>query len=112
MDFQDVNPSAVVLFAVLYAEYLAENLPFNVQNVLGNVFELMAQVLLAYNAQQQYFEGGPGRYFSPEYRNVNNPFCNNDSSSSDCSTDILPDSEYIMELAKSISRDVSKVFAR
>lgn len=112
MDFQDVNPSAVVLFSVLYAEYLAETLPFNVQNVLGNVLELMGQVLLAYNSQQQYFEGGPGRCFSAKYRNVNNPFCNDENSSSFCNADILPDSEYIMELAKSISRDLSKTFAQ
>ena len=37
---------------------------------------------MTYNSQQQYFQGGPGRYFNPMYYNVSNPFCNQTSTSS------------------------------
>ena len=45
------------------------------QDSFGNWLQLIGQVILTYNAQQQYFQGGPGRYFNPKYYNVSNSFC-------------------------------------
>lgn len=36
---------------------------------------------LTYNAQQQYFQWGPGRYFSSRYYNLTNSFWNTASKS-------------------------------
>lgn len=78
--FQSVNPELFVVVAEILGNVMAGNMPFNVQNAVGNWLELVGQVIITYNAQQQYFQGGPGRYFNPIYYNVSNPFCNNTSS--------------------------------
>lgn len=112
-NFQDLNPSAVVLFSALYANYLAVNLPFNAQNLLGNVLELIGQALLAYNAQQQYFQGGGGRYYSPEWRNVSNPFCEGRQSQAD--DDTFNNSEQLRQLIlllRGVQRDAESFFGR
>jgi anti-sigma28 factor (negative regulator of flagellin synthesis) len=57
-------------------------MPFNVQNAVGNWLQLVGQAIETYNAQQQYFQGGPGRFFSPKYYNATNPFCSTTSTSS------------------------------
>lgn len=77
--FQSVNPQLFAIVGQILGDIIAGNLPFNVQNAVGNWFELVGQVILTYNAQQQYFQGGPGRYFNPRYYNVSNPFCSNTS---------------------------------
>lgn len=73
--FQDLNPEIFVLIGELLGNAMAGNLPFNVQNALGNWFQLIGQAMLTFNSQQQYFQGGPGRYYNPKYENVANPFC-------------------------------------
>ncbi len=73
--FQQIYPEAFVVIAQIFGDVIAGRLPFNVQNAVGNWFELVGQAILTYNAQQQYFQGGPGRYFNPIYYNVSNPFC-------------------------------------
>lgn len=73
--FQDLNPELFVLIGELLGNAIAGNLPFNVQNALGNWFQLVGQAMLTFNAQQQYFQGGTGRYYNPKYKNVANPFC-------------------------------------
>ena len=73
--FQDLNPELFVLIGELLGNAIAGNLPFNVQNSLGNWFQLVGQAMLTFNAQQQYFQGGTGRYYNPKYKNVANPFC-------------------------------------
>ncbi|MDS0525994.1 hypothetical protein NNC19_09915 [Clostridium sp. SHJSY1] len=80
--FQNLNPELFVAISGILGEIISGNIPFNVQNALGNWFELLGQVILTYNAQQQYFQGGPGRYFCPNNYNVNNPFCNTNQNSS------------------------------
>lgn len=75
MDFQDMPPEAFIIVAEVIGNLWACNLPFNIQNALGNWLQLLGQIILTYNAQQQYFQGGPGRYYNPKYRDVNNPFC-------------------------------------
>ena len=73
--FQDINPQLFVLIGEILGNSIAGRIPFNVQNALGNWLQLVGQAILVYNAQQQYFQGGPGRYFDPEFFNISNPFC-------------------------------------
>ena len=75
--FQDLNPQLFVLMAEVLGAVMAGNLPFNLQNAIGNWFELVGQVILVFNAQQQYFQSGPGRYYNVNFKNVNNSFCPN-----------------------------------
>ncbi|MDR5588003.1 MULTISPECIES: hypothetical protein [Clostridium] len=75
--FQDLAPQLFTLIAQILGLVMAGNLPFNLQNAIGNWFELLGQVILTFNSQQQYFQGGPGRYYNIKYKNVANPFCPN-----------------------------------
>lgn len=77
--FQDFNPQILNLITALFGNIAAQKMPFNVQNALGNWLQLLGQVIITFNAQQQYFQGGPGRIYSPIYRNAANPFCSNSS---------------------------------
>lgn len=72
--FQDMSPDYFSFIASLVGQIIASNLPFNVQNAIGNWLQLAGQFILTYNAQQQYFQGGPGRYYNLNYKNVTNPF--------------------------------------
>ena len=74
--FQSVYPQLFVLIGEVIGAIISQKLPINVQNSFGNWLQLIGQVILTYNAQQQYFQGGPGRYFDPKYYNVSNSFCN------------------------------------
>lgn len=80
--FQDANPQLLNLIATIIANMTAQNLPFNVQNIIGNWLQLLGQAILTFNAQQQYHQGGPGRIYSPIYRNAANPFCSDGSDES------------------------------
>ncbi len=73
--FQDLHPQLFVLIGDIIGQIMVGDMPFNVQNSIGNWFELIGQVILTYSAQQQYFQNGPGRYYNRKYRNVGNPFC-------------------------------------
>ena len=73
--FQDLNPMLFIVIGEIIANVIASQIPFNVQNALGNWLQLIGQIIETYNAQQQYFQGGPGRYYNPIYRNSSNPFC-------------------------------------
>lgn len=84
--FQSLSPELFVTVGEILGNIIAGNIPFNVQNALGNWLELVGQVILTYNTQQQYFQGGPGRYYNPRYYNVNNPFCSTNSNTSQNST--------------------------
>lgn len=79
--FQDINPELFSLMGSLVGIVMSDNMPFNVQNAIGNWITLIGQTIVTYNAQQQYFQNGPGRYYNPIYRNVGNPFCPNTSGS-------------------------------
>lgn len=79
--FQGLDPQFFTIVAEIVGNVIAGKVPFNVQNALGNWFELVAQVILTHNAQQQYFQGGPGRYFDRRNYNVTNPFCTEESGS-------------------------------
>lgn len=73
--FQNMYPQLFVLIGEVLGAIISQKLPINVQNSFGNWLQLIGQVILTYNAQQQYFQGGPGRYFNPKYYNVSNSFC-------------------------------------
>ena len=82
MDFQNVNPELFIVVGELLGNVIANELPFNVQNAVGNWLQLVGQALETYNAQQQYYQQGPGRYFTPDSFNVDNPFCQNNEQGS------------------------------
>lgn len=75
MDFQSVNPELFILVGELLGNVIANEIPLNVQNAVGNWLQLVGQAILTYNAQQQYYQQGPGRYFTPDSFNVDNSFC-------------------------------------
>ena len=72
-----------MLFRSIIGELLgnvfAGTMPFNVQNAIGNWLQLVGQAMLTYNAQQQYYQSGPGRYYDRANRDVTNPFIPSDS---------------------------------
>lgn len=74
-EFQTLSPACVTLLSELIGLYLSNNLPENLQNVAGNVLQCIGTVLTTYNAQQVYFENGPGLCFNPKNLNINNPDC-------------------------------------
>lgn len=84
--FQSLNPELFIIIGEILGNIIAGNTPFNVQNALGNWLQLVGQAILTYNAQQQYFQLGPGRYFSPEIYNISNPFCNTNSTTTSQNT--------------------------
>ena len=83
--FQDLHPQLFVVIGEVMGQVMAGSMPFNVQNSIGNWFELLGQVILTYSAQQQYFQNGPGRYYNRKYKNVGNPFCTTAPSSDNAS---------------------------
>lgn len=95
--FQRLNPLIFVIIGDILGDVMSGKLPFNVQNAIGNWIQLVGQVIETYSAQQQYFESGPGRYYSPQNLNITNSLCptspaysgtsSNNSNSSDSSTE-------------------------
>lgn len=77
--FQSLYPELFIVIGEILGNIVAGSIPFNVQNAVGNWLQLVGQAILTFNAQQQYFQGGPGRYFNPQYYNVTNPFCSTTS---------------------------------
>lgn len=72
--FQDIDPMLITVLGEVIGSILSGNMPTNVANAFGNWVQLIAQVIVMFNAQQQYSQAGPGRYYSPDYRNISNPF--------------------------------------
>ena len=81
--FQDLNPELFTIVGEILGQIAAGNMPFNVQNAVGNWLELVGQVILTNNAQQQYLECGPGKYYNIKNKNNQNPYCPTDSDESD-----------------------------
>lgn len=99
--FQDIDPLLLSVFAELLGNVLSGELPTNLVNSLGNWIQLIGNVIALYNAQQQYQEGGPGRYYSPNYKNLNNSFCTTKAGNS--SKEIKNIDKEIKELKKEIN---------
>lgn len=73
--FQDVDP----MFIAVFFEYISNVLSSLQANAFENWLQTLAAAILTFNGQQQYYQGGPGRYYNPSYRNVSNPFAENQS---------------------------------
>ena len=58
-----MHPEVVVSTAEVIGNISAWQLPYNVQNVIGNWLMLIGQAIITFNAQQQYCMSGPGPYF-------------------------------------------------
>ena len=120
--FQSLYPELFIVIGEILGNIVAGSIPFNVQNAVGNWLQLVGQAILTFNAQQQYFQGGPGRYFNPKYYNVTNPFCNatptntnqnsnssNDSKNSNKSKEKDSNSDY--NIKSSSDNNVDKIEA-
>lgn len=84
--FQTIDPQFFLIIGELLGNVVAGKMPFNIQNVIGNWLQLVGQAIETYNAQQQYMQSGPGRYYDIRNLNVNNPFCPWNQTSSGQST--------------------------
>ncbi|WP_010293734.1 hypothetical protein [Clostridium senegalense] len=78
-DFQGMDPQTFIVIAEMIGNFIGGDTPFNVQNAIGNWLMLIGQAIVTYNAQQQYFEGGPGRCFDCNNFNINNPDVNQEN---------------------------------
>lgn len=76
--FQDIDPMLLLVIFEILSNVMSNNLPTNVANAIGNWLQLISATITFFNAQQQYQQGGPGRYYNPKNRNVTNPFCDLD----------------------------------
>ncbi|MCF0148840.1 MAG: hypothetical protein HUJ77_10650, partial [Clostridium sp.] len=79
--FQTLHPELFIIIGEILGNIVAGSVPFNVQNAIGNWLQLVGQAILTYNAQQQYFQAGPGRYYDIANFNIVNPFCSSESPS-------------------------------
>ena len=79
MDSQDLHPVAVITMGELIGNAMALDMPFNIQNLYGNWLMLAGQAMITFNAQQQFFENGPGNCYDRANRNIGNPQCQNSS---------------------------------
>ncbi|ACD22410.1 hypothetical protein FDE76_09190 [Clostridium botulinum] len=104
--FQNLNPQVFITLGQLLGNIMSANLPFNVQNALGNWLQLVGQTILTFNSQQQYFQGGPGRYYNLKYKNVANPFCPTPTSQTD--TNQTSDSYENISTNTSSSKSLNK----
>lgn len=102
--FQEIDPKLFATLASLAGLISAQELPFNVQNAVGNWIELLGRAILTYNAQQQYLEGGPGRYYDIRNKNVGNATCPKRTGNGDCNCE-----EEIEKLKKEIKRLSEKI---
>lgn len=101
--FQDVHPELFTITAALLGDAMAGKMPFNIQNAVANWLQLVGQAMATFNAQQQYFEGGPGRCYERKNKNVTNPFCPSPPSDiSNINTPKADNSEEIKKLQDSI----------
>lgn len=58
-----LHPEVVVSTAEVIGNISAAQMPYNVQNALGNWLMLIGQAIVTFNAQQQYCMNGPGPCF-------------------------------------------------
>lgn len=110
MDFQSVNPELFILVGELLGNVIANEIPLNVQNAVGNWLQLVGQAILTYNAQQQYYQQGPGRYFTPDSFNVDNSFCQ--SNNQDSTSGSNPSNESQSTQSQSMTAEQFEQFQR
>lgn len=73
--FQRLNPTLFIVIADILGDVMSGRLPFNVQNAVGNWIQLVGQAIETFSSQQQYFQSGPGRFYSPVNLNITNSTC-------------------------------------
>lgn len=61
-----LHPEVVVSTAEVIGNISAYQMPYNVQNALGNWLMLIGQAIVTFNAQQQYCMNGPGPCFGDD----------------------------------------------
>ena len=76
--FQNISPILFVTIGEVIGDIMSGQLPDNVANIISNFIILIGQIIETYGTQHQYFEIGPGRYFKYAYKNIENPFLNQD----------------------------------
>ena len=62
--FQDLNPQLFSVIGQVVGMAISGNLPFNIQNAVGNWLMLVGQVIITFNAQQQYFQSNKSSAYS------------------------------------------------
>ena len=114
--FQDMNPELFAIIGEIIGQIAAGKMPFNVQNAIGNWLQLVGQVILTYNAQQQYLESGPGKYYDIKNKNIQNSYCTpsdgSDSSSGSGNSSDKDNSNEIKALKDcicSLSNEIKKL---
>ncbi len=58
-----LHPEVVITAAEVIGNISAWQMPYNVQNAIGNWLMLLGQAIVTFNAQQQYCMNGPGPCF-------------------------------------------------
>lgn len=106
--FQDIDPMFLIVIGEIVSNVISGKLPVNLANAFGNWLQLIAQVIATFNAQQQYQQSGPGRCYSPAYRNVDNPFCESDLNEGDSGSNKSSKSKNKRKY-KNYSNDLIKV---
>jgi hypothetical protein len=106
--FQDMPPELFTIIGELLGNVIGGNLPFNVQNSVGNWLMLVGQAIITLNAQQQYFETGPGRYYDVRNKNVLNSFCTNQSSQAS-QTQSSSDVDSLKSDLKELKKEVNEL---
>lgn len=71
-ELQDVHPESMLLAAELIGNLSSLKMPFNIQNLIGNWLMLIGQIILVFNAQQQFWQNGPGHYYSRCTKDIGN----------------------------------------
>lgn len=97
MDGQDISPEILLAIGDLLGDILARGLPFNIQNLLGNWMMLIGQVIITFNAQQQYMENGAGQCYDTCHKNSGNISPGKQENKSSRSIDTAADNIFALE---------------
>lgn len=107
--FQDLNPELFTILGTIVGDVMAGNMPFNVQNAVGNWLELVGQIILVYNAQQQYFQSGPGLHFNSKNKNINNSYCKSNTSNSNNTSNSEKEIKELKESIKELANGLEEL---
>lgn len=110
MDGQDISPEILLAIGDVLGDILARGLPFNIQNLLGNWMMLIGQVIITFNAQQQFLENGAGQYYDICHKNSGNISPGKQENKSSRSIDTAEDSISALEarLAR-VENDIAEI---
>ena len=100
--FQKIQPEEFIILAEIIGNLSALEMPYNLQNTIGNWLQLLGQVLITFNGQQQYYEQGPGRVFHQSNLNVDNSDCSQNQAASQIDIEVL--AQQIQALQSSVEQ--------